>query len=50
MWLTLGGHENRPLPVATSLTMTRNGNAITLDKRFYEQGIYTLSDFKAFLH
>jgi bicarbonate transport system ATP-binding protein len=50
MWLTLGGHENRPLPVATSLTMTRNGNAITLDKRFYEQGIYTLSDFKAYLH
>ncbi|MBE9190013.1 ABC transporter substrate-binding protein [Gloeocapsopsis crepidinum LEGE 06123] len=50
MWLTLGGHENRPLPVATSLTMTRNGNAITLDKRFYEQGIYTLSDFKAHLH
>ncbi|PIG95007.1 nitrate ABC transporter ATP-binding protein [Gloeocapsopsis sp. IPPAS B-1203] len=49
MWLTLGG-ENRPLPVATSLTMTRNGNAITLDKRFYEQGIYTLSDFKAYLH
>lgn len=50
MWLTLGGHENRPLPVATSLTMTRNGNAITLDKRFYEQGIYTLSDFKEYLH
>ncbi|PPS43550.1 nitrate ABC transporter ATP-binding protein [Chroococcidiopsis sp. TS-821] len=50
MWLTLGGYDNRPLPVVTSLTMTRNGNAITLDKRFYEQGIYTLSDFKAYLH
>ncbi|WP_277989855.1 CmpA/NrtA family ABC transporter substrate-binding protein [Phormidium pseudopriestleyi] len=29
--------------------MTRNGNAITLCKRFYDRGIYTLSDFKAYL-
>lgn len=50
MWLTLGGHENKPLPVVTSLTMTRNGNAITLAKRFYDQGVYTLSDFKEMLH
>lgn len=50
IWLTLGGHENRPVPVVTSLTMTRNGNAITLAKRFYDQGVYTLSDFKQYLH
>jgi len=49
LWLTLGGHE-RPVPVVSALTMTRNGNAITLDKRFYDQGIYTLADFKAMLH
>ncbi|HEY9845230.1 MAG TPA: nitrate ABC transporter ATP-binding protein, partial [Candidatus Caenarcaniphilales bacterium] len=49
LWLTLGGHE-RPVPVVSSLTMTRNGNAITLAKRFYDQGIYTLADFKAMLH
>ncbi|MBW4557755.1 MAG: nitrate ABC transporter ATP-binding protein [Trichormus sp. ATA11-4-KO1] len=49
MWLTLGGHDNRPLPVATALTMTRNGNAITLAKRFYDQGVRTLSDFKNYL-
>ncbi len=49
IWLTLGGHENRPLPVVSSLTMTRNGNAITLCKRFYDQGIYTLADFKKYL-
>ncbi|MCX7595613.1 MAG: nitrate ABC transporter ATP-binding protein, partial [Fischerella sp.] len=42
MWLTLGGNDNRPLPVITSLTMTRNGNAITLAKRFYDQGIQTV--------
>ncbi|MBG1263672.1 nitrate ABC transporter ATP-binding protein [Nostoc commune] len=46
MWLTLGGHNNQPLPVVTALTMTRNGNAITLAKRFYDQGVQTLSDFR----
>ncbi|MBD2122651.1 nitrate ABC transporter ATP-binding protein [Trichocoleus sp. FACHB-262] len=49
MWLTLGGHENRSLPTVTSLTMTRNGNAITLAKRFYEAGVYSLSDFRKYL-
>ncbi|MCG6135835.1 MAG: nitrate ABC transporter ATP-binding protein [Nostoc sp. LLA-1] len=49
MWLTLGGHDNRPLPVVTALTMTRNGNAITLAKRFYDEGVRTLSDFKTYL-
>lgn len=50
LWLTLGGHENRPIPVVSALTMTRNGNAITLAKRFYDQGVYTLADFKEMLH
>jgi nitrate ABC transporter ATP-binding subunit len=50
LWLTLGGHENQPVPIATSLTMTRNGNAITLAKRFYDQGVYSLGDFKEMLH
>ncbi len=49
MWLTLGGHNNQPLPVVTALTMTRNGNAITLAKRFYDRGVQTLSDFKRYL-
>ncbi|WP_414514637.1 nitrate ABC transporter ATP-binding protein [Nostoc sp. PCC 9305] len=49
MWLTLGGHNNQPLPVVTALTMTRNGNAITLAKHFYDQGVQTLSDFKRYL-
>lgn len=49
LWLTLGGHEERPVPVVSALTMTRNGNAITLAKRFYEQGVYTLADFKKML-
>ncbi|BAY41034.1 nitrate transport ATP-binding subunits C and D [Nostoc sp. NIES-2111] len=49
MWLTLGGHNNQPIPVVTALTMTRNGNAITLAKRFYDEGVRTLSDFKNYL-
>ncbi len=49
LWLTLGGHENSSLLVVSSLTMTRNGNAITLDRRFYQQGIRSLSDFKRML-
>jgi bicarbonate transport system ATP-binding protein len=49
LWMTLGGHNNQPIPVVTALTMTRNGNAITLAKRFYDRGIYTLSDFKRML-
>jgi bicarbonate transport system ATP-binding protein len=50
VWLTVGGHDGRPVPVVSSLTLTRNGNAITLDKRYYDQGVYTLADFKHLLH
>lgn len=49
LWITLGGHNDRPLPVVTAMTMTRNGNGITLAKHFYEQGVHNLSDFKEML-
>lgn len=49
VWLTLGGHNNTPLPTVTSLTMTRNGNAITLAHKFYEQGVISATDFKRML-
>jgi len=49
IWLTLGGNNNQPLPIVSALTLTRNGNAITLAKSFYDQGIRTLSDFKDYL-
>lgn len=45
-WFTTGGNQNIPLPVVTSLTMTRNGNAITLGKKFYELGVQTAKDLK----
>jgi bicarbonate transport system ATP-binding protein len=49
MWMTLGGHRNKPLPVVSALTMTRNGNAITLNKKFLQQGVQDLSSFHDFL-
>ncbi len=49
VWMTVGGMDNKPVPVSTSITLTRNGNAIALDKRFADQGIRTLSDLKRFL-
>jgi bicarbonate transport system ATP-binding protein len=49
VWLTVGGHQEEPLPVVSALTMTRNGNAVTLAKKFYEQGVYTAADFKRML-
>ncbi|WP_354635049.1 nitrate ABC transporter ATP-binding protein [Planktothricoides raciborskii] len=36
-----------PVPVVTAMVLSRNGNAITLSKRFYQQGVRTLADFKA---
>ncbi|HEY9725198.1 MAG TPA: ABC transporter substrate-binding protein, partial [Chroococcales cyanobacterium] len=45
--LTVGAGNKPPLPVVTALTLSRNGNAITLSKRFYDQGVRTLADFKA---
>lgn len=49
LWLTLGGYQDQPLPIVTAMTMTRNGNGITLDRRFYDQGVHTLADFKNML-
>ncbi|WP_404783640.1 nitrate ABC transporter ATP-binding protein [Altericista sp. CCNU0014] len=48
--MTLGfGAENRPLPIVTALILSRNGNAITLDKKLWDRGVRTLDDLKAAL-
>ncbi len=36
-WLTVGGYQEQPLPIVSALTMTRNGNGVTLAKRFYDE-------------
>jgi nitrate/nitrite transport system ATP-binding protein len=47
--LTLGMGKQKPVTVVNSLTLSRNGNAITFSKRFSEQGINTLNDFKDYV-
>ncbi len=49
VWMTVGGMDGKSIPIVSALTLTRNGNAITLDKRFYDQGIHTLDDLKRML-
>jgi bicarbonate transport system ATP-binding protein len=49
IWMTVGGMKDKPIPVVSALTISRNGNAITLDKRFVDRGIRTLADLKQFL-
>ncbi|MBE9189703.1 ABC transporter substrate-binding protein [Gloeocapsopsis crepidinum LEGE 06123] len=45
--MTLGIGGKAPQPVVTGLVLARNGNSITLSKRFYDEGVRTLADFKA---
>ncbi|MGL5082694.1 MAG: nitrate ABC transporter ATP-binding protein [Microcoleaceae cyanobacterium] len=49
LWISLGGQNNKPLAVVTSLTMTRNGNSITLSRDFYDKGIRTLENYRQML-
>jgi nitrate/nitrite transport system ATP-binding protein len=44
--LTIGLKDHAPVPIVTALTLSRNGNAITLSQKFYQQGVRTLADFK----
>lgn len=45
--LTMGAGNHQPVPVITALTLARNGNAITLSKKLYNQGVRNVEDFKA---
>ncbi|PIG93447.1 nitrate ABC transporter ATP-binding protein [Gloeocapsopsis sp. IPPAS B-1203] len=45
--MTMGMNGKAPQPVVTGLVLARNGNSITLSKRFYDEGVRTLADFKA---
>jgi bicarbonate transport system ATP-binding protein len=49
VWLTLGGNEDEPLPVVTSLTMTRNGNAITLATHYGDREVHSLAEFHQYI-
>lgn len=47
--MTLGMDGKAPLPIVTALVLARNGNAITLSKHFYNEGVRTAADLKALL-
>jgi bicarbonate transport system ATP-binding protein len=49
IWMTLGGAGSMSVPIVSALTMSRNGNAITICKRFQDQGITTPAQFKQML-
>jgi nitrate ABC transporter ATP-binding subunit len=49
IWMTVGGLNDKPIPVVSALTISRNGNAITINKRFADEGIRSLADLKQFL-
>ena len=44
--MTLGGNGQPPMPMVSALTLSCNGNAITLHRRFHDAGVHTLADFK----
>lgn len=44
--LTLGMGGKAPVPMTTGLVLSRNGNAITLSKRFLREGVRTVADLK----
>ena len=45
--LTIGAVGKAPMPTIAAMVMSRNGNAITLSKALYEQGVRSLADLKA---
>jgi nitrate/nitrite transport system ATP-binding protein len=45
--ITLGYGNQRPQPMVSALTLSRNGNAITFNRRLYDAGVRSLADFKA---
>ncbi|WP_019498137.1 nitrate ABC transporter ATP-binding protein [Pseudanabaena sp. PCC 6802] len=47
--LTMGLGNQPPLPTIASLTLSRNGNAITLSKFLYEAGVRDLATLKQFI-
>jgi nitrate/nitrite transport system ATP-binding protein len=47
--MTMGADGKVPIPMVSSMVLSRNGNAITFSKRLYEAGVQTVEDFKAVL-
>ena len=48
-WMTAGGHNGEPMPIVSSLTISRNGNEVTLAKRLADAGVRTVDDYREWL-
>ena len=48
-WMTAGGHGGDPTPIVTALTLSRNGNGITLANRLAEQGVRSVAEYRDYL-
>jgi bicarbonate transport system ATP-binding protein len=48
-WMTAGGHGGDPLPIVSALTISRNGNEVTLARRLAEAGVRTAEQYRAWL-
>jgi bicarbonate transport system ATP-binding protein len=48
-WMSAGGHGGDPTPIVTALTLSRNGNGITLANRLAEQGVRSVADYRDYL-
>ncbi|NDG00358.1 MAG: ATP-binding cassette domain-containing protein, partial [Synechococcaceae bacterium WBB_32_011] len=48
-WMTAGGHGGDPTPIVTALTLSRNGNGITLASRLASEGVSTVADYRDYL-
>ncbi len=44
--MTIGVDRKRPTPIVTAMVLARNGNAITLSKKLYDDGVRNLKDLK----
>ncbi|MBD2317221.1 ABC transporter ATP-binding/substrate-binding protein [Phormidium tenue] len=47
--ISLGMGSKIPVPVVTSLTLSRNGNAITLGNRLRDEGVHDLASLKTYV-
>ena len=48
-WMTAGGHDGSALPVVSALTLSRNGNGITLANRLADVGVLTVDHYRDYL-
>ena len=48
-WMTAGGHGGDPTPIVSALTISRNGNQVTLARRLADQGVHSIEEYRGWL-